>query len=240
MWAFALRSAVGGCLLLAACGSKSSRNEAGSPAELDDSLPRQCSPASPRASTLLLDDFEDGNLELDAAKNLHGVWYVNNDGTGEQAPAPGEEGDGFVTGAGSPESPAHALHTSGIGFAGWGAFAAVHLNAARAHACTFDLSRYSGLHLSIKGDGSLRANLGTVATTPVVDGGNCNATACSDYGKSLQLASDWQSLDLPFDELMQPNWASPAPLDPSQALRISFWAERGDFDFWVDDLRLYE
>jgi hypothetical protein len=191
-------------------------------------------------SALTLDDFEDGDLALDQAKNLHGIWYVNNDGTGEQSPRPGAENEGFVDADGSPESPAHALHTSGAGFTLWGAFAAARLNASRAHACTYDLSHYSGVHLSVKGEGSLRLNLGTSATTPVVDGGDCNADACSDFGKSLALTAEWQSLDVPFEELAQPDWASAASLELELALRISFWAERGDFDFWVDDLRFYQ
>jgi hypothetical protein len=200
-------------------------------------LPNECSAAIGRESSLTLDDFEDGDLELDQAKNLHGVWYVNNDGTGEQMPPAEAPNEGLVDGAGSPESPAHALHTNGAGFTRWGAFAAAHLNASRAHACAFDLSGYSILHLSIKGEGSLRVNLGTTATTPIVDGGSCTADACSDYGKSLDLTPDWQSLDLPLAELTQPDWASAVPLELSQALRISFWAEHDDFDFWVDDLR---
>lgn len=240
MRASALGSAVGWCLLLAACGSKSSNNSEAAPADPGDSLPSQCSAAAGRESSLTLDDFEDGDLALDRAKNLHGVWYVNNDGTGEQAPTPGAEHEGFVESTGSPESPVHALHTRGAGFTRWGAFAAARLNASRDQACTFDLSRYSGVHLSIKGEGGLRVNLGTVATTPIVDGGACASDACSDYGKSLKLEASWQSLDVPFDELTQPDWASSAPLELGQALRISFWAERGDFDFWVDDLRLYQ
>jgi hypothetical protein len=239
MRATALGLAVLACCLVPACGSKSSSKTEDTDSEPEATLPSSCSAAAGRESTLTLDDFEDGNVQLDRAKNLHGVWYVNNDGTGQQTPTPGAEDAGFIVGPGSPESPAHALHTSGAGFTRWGAFAAAHLNASRAQACLFDLSHYSGIHLSVKGEGSLRANLGTATTTPVVDGGVCNAQACSDYGVSLELTAEWQSVDVPLDELTQPEWASAAPLELSQALRISFWAERGDFDFWLDDLRFY-
>jgi hypothetical protein len=229
------------CLLplAAACGGHSSPHPSATQSGAEASLPSECSAAVGSADQLLLDDFEDGNLALTTASNLHGVWYVNDDGTGEQAPAPGAESKGLIDDVGSPESPAHSLHTSGSGFQRWGAFAATHLNAARSHACTYDLSRYAGLHLSIKGEGSLRVNLGTVPTTPIVDGGSCSAETCSDYGTSLKLEPDWQSLDLPFDQLAQPDWASPAALDLERALRVSFWAERSDFDFWVDDLWFY-
>lgn len=206
----------------------------------DASLPSQCSAAVGGDEPLLLDDFEDGDLALTQASNLHGIWYVNNDESGQQTPSPGAETEGLIDRGGSPESPMHALHTSGSGFELWGAFAAARLNASRSHACAYDLSSYAGLHLSLKGEGSVRVNLGTTTTTPIVDGGSCTGETCSDYGKSLELGADWQSLDVPFAELEQPAWASPAELDLAQALRISFWSEHGDFEFWVDDLRFYQ
>ena len=43
-----------------------------------------------------------------------------------------------------------------------------------------------------------------------------------------------------WQKMTQPDWASPAALELEHALRISFWAERGDFEFWVDDLRFYQ
>lgn len=206
----------------------------------DASLPSQCSDAVGQGSPLQLDDFEDGDLELSQASNLHGAWYVNNDETGQQTPSPGAEAKGLIDREGSPESPKNALHTRGSGFEVWGAFAAAHLNAARNHVCAYDLSSYSGLHLSVKGQGSLRVNLGTASTTPIVDGGSCAGDTCSDYGRTLELGRDWQSLDVPFAELEQPAWASAAKLDLAKTLRISFWSESGDFEFWVDDLRFYQ
>lgn len=233
----ALVSAVGFCLLLPGCGKEASHGPGRSPD--DAALPIECSSATSDESALLVDDFEDGDLVLDRKRNLRGVWYVNNDGTGAQAPQPGDESEGLVDSPGSPDSPEHALHTSGAAFTRWGAFAAARLNASRSGACSYDLSRYTGMRLSIKGEGSLRVNLGAVPTTPVVDGGTCSTDACSDYGKSLELTSDWQSQDVSFAELEQPAWATPAPLELESALRVSFWAERGDFEFWVDDLRFY-
>lgn len=237
MNASALGFAAGFVLLMAGCGSTSSHG----PKPSDEAtLPSECSSASSEDGSLVLDDFEDGDLLLDDERNLNGVWYVNNDGTGEQAPSPGDERRGLIQGPGSPNSPKHALHTSGAGFTRWGAFAAAHLNASRSRACVYDLSRHAGLHLSVKGEGTLRVNLGAAPTTPIVDDGACGTDACSDYGKSLELTSDWQSLDVSFAELEQPAWATPAPLELENALRISFWAEGGELDFWLDDLRFYE
>jgi len=226
--------------LAIACGGNSSSHSPLTETGAEAVLPSECSPAIGVDSPLFLDDFEDGDLELSQASNLHGAWYVSNDETGQQAPMPGAETKGLIVSGGSPESPANALHTSGSGFERWGAFAAAHLNASRSHACIYDLSSYAGLRLSLKGEGSLRVNLGTTSTTPIVDGGSCSGDTCSDYGKSLELGPDWQSVDIAFAELEQPAWASPAELNLAESLRISLWAERADFDFWVDDLRFYQ
>lgn len=230
---------LGSCCLAIACGSTAAKGAADSQNGPDTTGVTPCRAAVGPDATLTVDDFEDGDLQLDETNNLRGSWYVTNDGTGQQSPMPGAENEGLVDGAGSPESPAHALHTSGSGFTRWGAFAAARLNASNGQACAYDLSRYAGLHLSIQGAGSLRVNLGTAATTPVVDGGDCNAEACSDYGKSLLLDAEWQSVDVPFEQLAQPDWANAAPLELAKALRISFWAEREDFEFGVDDLQFY-
>jgi len=188
----------------------------------------------------LVDDFEDGDLRLDTSADLHGLWYVNNDGTGTQAPTPGAEADGtFIAAPGSPQSPAFALHTSGASFERWGAFAGTRLNASQSQPCTYDLSSYDGLRFYAKGRGSVRVNVGTTATTPIVDGGSCAGSECSDFGVSVALSRDWNEVDIRFGSLTQPSWATPEEFDPGSGLRVSFWSESEAFDFWIDDVQFY-
>lgn len=225
-------------LWLVACGSTKSDPEAPAPSPI---LPPTCQAAGGTAEPLLVDDFEDGDLLLDARADLHGTWYVNNDGTGQQAPTPGAEEDGLlVVAPGSPQSPAFALHTSGAAFEQWGAFAGARLNASRSQPCNYDLSQYDGLRFYAKGEGSVRVNIGTVATTPIVDGGSCAGSMCSDYGIRISLTRDWSEVDARFDALTQPSWATPADFNPALGLRLSFWSESEDFDFWIDLVRFYE
>jgi hypothetical protein len=207
-----------------------------------DDLPDHCEPATGPAGDLLIDDFEDGDELLDESANLHGLWYVENDGSGEQSPVAGSERPrgALIAMPGAPDSPRHALHTSGGGFQEWGAFVGVKLNASRFQPCPYDISRYAGVRLSLKGSGSVRVNLGTVITTPVGDHGECEGELCSDFGATLAVGPDWSRVDLRFDELSQPDWATPADLEPARALRLSFWAEQDEFDFWIDDVRFYE
>jgi hypothetical protein len=200
-------------------------------------LPERCESAAGPDGPLFVDDFEDDDELLDDSANLHGLWYVENDGSGMQRPAAGEREPGsLLDGPGSPRSTGRALHTSGSGFELWGAFVGVKLNASRSQACEYDLSAYSRLTLSVKGAGTMRVNVGTASTTPVDDWGACDSDACSDYGATLALEADWRTMQIQLDQLTQPDWATPAVWDPARALRLSFWAEQDDFDFWLDDL----
>jgi hypothetical protein len=220
-----------------ACGSEHTKD--GRPAV---ALPETCRPEVASSDVLLVDDFEDADVLLTRDTNLHGLWYVHNDGTGTQSPAADDarSAPDLIDGPGSARSPAHALHTTGSGFSGWGAFVAARLNAAQGKTCTVDLSAYSVLALSLRGSGRVRFNLGTVATTPVADAGACHQDACSDYGASVELTEDWQDITVPLASLSQPDWATPTPFDPDSSVRLSFWAESADFDFWLDDIRFRE
>lgn len=197
-----------------------------------------CSPVSPPTGELLVDDFEDGDSTLASVGILQGTWYVNNDGTGMQTPdAHDADGVASLVVVDDTDPSTWALHTAGAGFTRWGAFAAARLNGSGSDVCSVNLSRHRGLSLRVKGEGSLRVNLGTKATTPIVDGGDCATEACSDFGSSVQLSDGWREFVIPFADFTQPDWADVAVFEPATALRLSFWAERSNFDFWVDDVR---
>jgi hypothetical protein len=85
----------------------------------------------------------------------------------------------------------------------------------------------------------VRVNFASPATTPVGDGGECDADACSDYGAVITLGSDWQRFELSFDELQQPEWAAPAEWQPERLVRLSFWAEQSDFQLWLDEVSFF-
>lgn len=206
----------------------------------DASLPTTCRALQGLPSTVLVDDFEDGDELLHPAEGLRGLWYVENDGTGEQEPPAGPRAPGsLVVAPGAPSSDRHALHTRARGFQSWGAFVGVRLNAARAGACTVDVSASQGLSFVARGTGDLRVNLGAPGTTPVTDGGECAAEACSDFGAVVTLGKDFRSYEVRFDELVQPDWAEPSAWEPERVVRVSFWAEQRDLDLWLDDVRFF-
>lgn len=220
------------CLI--ACGStEASTPEPGpEPAPEAEPLPAECRSSRPPPGPLLVDDFEDGDHSLGPGNGLSGRWYAESDGSGTPVST-------LLATPGSPESPRYALHLLGTGFETWGAFVAARLNASRSKPCIYDLSGQKGVSFLAKGQGRMRVNWGTVSTTPVVDGGDCVAEPCSDYGKLVELEQDWTVVQVGFDELVQPSWAAPASWDASQVLRVSFWAEEEHFELWLDDVRLF-
>jgi hypothetical protein len=206
-----------------------------------DDVRAVCLAGSGDPSAPWLDDFEDGDRELLQSSNRRGWWYANNDGTGIQAPPPDATGQQpfLLSTPGSPKSPKYALRTVGWGFTGWGAFVSANLNSPSRTLCSYDVSGFSGLQFQVKGNGSLRVAIGTQATTPVVDGGQCGGDNCSDFGAVIALREDWMEVSIAFTELSQPSWASSAPWTPSEAVRLSYWVPEGDFDFWIDDVQFY-
>jgi hypothetical protein len=202
--------------------------------------PAVCTPASAQSSPPLIDDFEDDDNLLLQPSNRHGYWYANNDGTGTQVPKADPSGASFTLDApGSPSSVKHAMHTAGSGFTSWGAFVSTNLNVQTNLLCPYDVSSFSGIRFNAKGAGALRVELGTRVTTPVADGGQCAAEQCSDYGLDVTLSSDWSQVNIPFADVELPTWASPAPWQPTDVVRLSFWVVQGDFDFWIDDVTFY-
>jgi hypothetical protein len=204
------------------------------------SLPAQCRALRDLPGALLVDDFEDGDALLETKGGLHGLWYVENDRTGEQSPPAGEQTGGALLAApGAPTSAGHALHTTASGFRSWGAFVGVRLNATASRACTVDVSASRGLAFTARGQNGVRVNFASPVTTPVGDGGECDAAACSDYGAVIDLGDDWRRFELNFDELRQPDWAAAAEWQPERLVRLSFWAEQSGFQLWLDEVRFF-
>jgi len=227
-WAAILTSA----LALLSCAGSSPSN---------DTRAAACVTGVGDPSAPLVDDFEDGDSELLRLGERSGSWYASNDGTGIQAPPPDATRlKSFLSSApGSPLSPKYALRTVGWGFMGWGAFVSANLNAPSKTLCSYDVSGLSGLQFLVKGSANLRVTIGTQATTPIAEGGQCRGDNCSDFGAAVAVTDDWTEVSVAFSDLTQPSWASPAPWTPAETVRLSFWVEQGAFDFWIDDVRLY-
>jgi hypothetical protein len=185
----------------------------------------------------MIDNFEDGDGALIPNNGRQGYWYVFNDATvgGTQTPAP----DVVLPESGGADGTTMAMHTSGSGFAEWGAGIGVDVNNVNDTKLTWDASAFTGIVVMARGSGQIRAVVQTEATTPPEEGGTC-AMDCDPHGKVLVVSDEWQQFTLPFAQLTQEGWGTPAGWDASKVVGIQFKVGKDvDFDFWVDEIGFY-
>lgn len=199
----------------------------------------------------LIDDVEDGDNAIVPPRT--GWWFTYNDQSGTQAPEQGEtvepEADGENT----------AVHTTGSGFAVWGAGVGVSPRGGTDMTCPYDASTFSGVSFRIKGTSTgttpntVRFSIGTPGTTlaGASNGGTCEpetsgtmTVGCDDhYGVEIPISADWMDVEVRWNdpELQQGGWGVAATFDPSAILQLQ-WQVSGtetdpaEFDFWVDDV----
>jgi hypothetical protein len=188
----------------------------------------------------MIDNFEDGDGALVPNGGRQGYWYVFNDASigGTQAPT----SDMVLPLAGGAAGTSLAMHTTGSGFTVWGAGLGIDLNNLGGDPgikMIWDASGFTGIVLMAKGTGQIRAAVQLEATIPVAEGGTCDVD-CDSHGKVLLLSNEWQQFTLPFGQLTQEGWGTPAAWDASTMVGIQFKvAANANFDFWVDEIGFY-
>lgn len=197
--------------------------------------------------------FEDGTGSVNQAAGRGGGFYMFNDGTGKQTPAPGALPDAKAM---DRCDGMFALCMSGSGFTVWGAGMGTDLGLAPAAGAggagamtknAYDGSIYKGISFWAKANtGSalaIRVSLKDANTAP--EGGNCDpavksgAEACNDdWGKGLNLTTEWVPYTILYSDLSQSSWGKQfsAP-DSKKMYSIQFQVNQGlTFDVCIDDL----
>jgi hypothetical protein len=191
----------------------------------------------------MIDNFEDGDGALIPNGGRQGYWYIFNDATmgATQTPAI----DMVLPESGGAAGTSLAMHTTGSGFAEWGAGIGIDLNnegdpeGGNGIKMIYDASGFTGIVLTAKGNAQLRAAVQIEATIPPAEGGTCDID-CDPHGKVLLLTDEWQQFTLPFDQLNQEGWGTPASWDAAKVVGVQFKVAKGvDFDFWVDEIGFY-
>ena len=188
----------------------------------------------------MIDNFEDGDGALIPNGGRKGYWYTFNDASEGSTQTPPT--DAVLPEAGGANGTSMALHTTGTGFAEWGAGIGIDLNNAGGDMnikMIYDASAYTGIVVTARGNAQIRASVQIEAAIPPEEGGTC-ALDCDPHGKVLLLTDQWQQFTLPFDQLNQEGWGTPASWDASKIVGIQFKAAKNvDFDFWVDEIGFY-
>ena len=193
----------------------------------------------------LIDDLEDGDGWIRMVDGRSGAWFTYNDGTGTQTPAATAD---FLPVAGGPGTSRFCAHTSGSGFASWGAGLGFDLatpafaDGGTAMRSAVDGSRYSGIAFAAKGNVAIRVLVVTTAVEPPSAGGTCQAGAlCEDaHGLAVTPTASWTQIMVPFAQLRQNGWGQAAAFDPRTLLGVEFQVDPNlAFDFSIDDVRFY-
>jgi hypothetical protein len=194
-----------------------------------------CKPRGGNDAQKLIDDFEDEDNLIIAYPASTGEWYASKDDSN------GTFALTFEALAEPRGVSLAALHAVGAHNTTWGAAPGIDWLG-----CVFDASRYVGVHFWARGVGQIRLASAVPAVVPQSFGGSCTREAaggCWDsHQTTVALSADWQEHFIPFDTLKQMGWGVDAgPFDPSQMFNLEFQTQMGTaFDFWVDDLSLYD
>lgn len=238
-----------GAFLSGSCGGTSAspesptQAESASQASTSDGGQAQNHPPAVNAgqpiSEVRLDDLEDGDNQIVAADGRGGYWYTYVDEGSEIEP-----GESFSPAEGGADGSKFAARIKGtIGdsvehpFAGMG-FSFVEPKSA------YDVSSCDGIKFFAKKGpdtttANMRAKVGDVNTVP--EGGVCQ-DCYNDFGRDVRLTDEWTEITAPFFEMQQePYWGEPRPeIVSTHVYQVQFQVkERGPFDIWVDEVRLY-
>jgi hypothetical protein len=194
----------------------------------------------------VIDDFEDGNNQMNLEGGRDGYWWPKKDDKGSTLnPEP------FAPTEGGADGSDMALHVFGVTSAGseesgsWGAGFGV--NMVSGTGGTYDGSKYAGIAFKAKaganGTPNVRFSVGDVNTHP--DGHVCKGNGCwNHFSKNFVLTSDWKPYRVLFTEMKQrPGWGDPRPaaVNSSKIIAID-WAFQGGgaYDIWLDDIQFIE
>ena len=198
----------------------------------------------------IVSTFEDGTGNVNQTAGRGGGFYMFNDGSGTQMPAPGGLPDARKM---ARCDSMFAMCMSGKGFTVWGAGMGTDLGPTGSgdggvgSKNAYDASMYKGISFWAKANmGSataLRVSMKDANTAP--EGGKCDATmdsgaeACNDdWGKALNLTTEWAPYTIMFTDMRQAGWGkATSAFDVMNAYSIQFQVNKGlDFDLCIDDL----
>jgi hypothetical protein len=209
----------------------------------------QANPPAPACGTVargklaLLDDFEGSDTAVEPEPTREGFWFtIHDDSEGTVEP----NGD-LAPVLGGADGSQRAVHASASGYSVWGAAVASTLshieNGVR---CPYNASAFAGLRFFLRGSGRVRLSVQVPATVDVEFGGTCDPaqgmTCYDQHGVYLTLNEDWQLHEVPWSELVQRAFGTPAPFTPEAVMGVQLALEAQDLpvDVWWDEITFWD
>ncbi|HEX6766491.1 MAG TPA: hypothetical protein VF103_13455 [Polyangiaceae bacterium] len=161
---------------------------------------------------LLIDDFEDGDS---FALLNHGAWFVSNDGSGVQTLAVA------MPAAARPNST-FSIHTSGTGFADFGAVVCD----VAGDAASFDVSAYAALEFYARAEAGSADNILFAFLV-----------GSQHFAVPLRFGTQWERKTIRFSDVLPSETGPITTFDPRAVAALQFIGpKQASFDFWLDDL----
>lgn len=183
----------------------------------------------------MIDDMEDGDLNILVNNGRQGPWYELGDGTGSEwlrTQGPG-------SGAGS-----YAIHVTGTGYTSWGSGFGFNFSNPGAGAQQYDVSAYSGIRFWAKVDAgstaAMRIVLPNNQTLP--EGGMCGADCYNHFGFDITLTTSWQLFTMPFSSMsQQTGWGvTYSAIDLTKVYNFETrFTTNVTYSVWMDDIEFY-
>jgi hypothetical protein len=190
----------------------------------------------------LIDDFEDGDVNINPAEGRDGLWVAGNDHTASDTNMVFEISPSSAV----PDCSArgrHAAYFSWTDFRTWGANLTALFRPQATVANTWDGRGYGGVSFWAAvpaGRAPLDLPVGLTTTDNAWNGGVCNENAgkCMDvYAMKVHLTSTWQRFELRFTQLIQSGTGDPlTTMKRDKLVGLVFWP-RHPAEFWLDDVR---
>ncbi len=192
----------------------------------------------------LIDNMDDGNIDIENIEGRRGYWYAYDDGSGGSATP--SSGQPFGLTARPDAENNYAINLVAADFSAWGAGVGVNVNDDGLTAHAYDASAYDGVSFWARvGPGSeTTVRVGISDVNSDAAGGVCSGPNCGDHhGMTLEFTEEWAQYHLKFSEITRLNFGPPAGsiFQPDKMYGVQFTAAtvNADVDLWIDDLEFF-
>ncbi len=198
-----------------------------------------CDSAVGVGESMMIDDFDDRDLESLAVDNRGGGWYAYDDGTPDAQLLMGTENDDSTEGAGNG-----VLQVIGDVFDDFsGVGVVLRWTETGNEYCSYDASLYEGITFWARGRGNVRVALQNPSVRSREFGGECPDDAgCFDsHGTNILLTEQWTQFQVSFADVDQAGWGlDVGEFVPDELFVIEYQFTPGvDYELWLDELAFY-
>ncbi|MBN1610445.1 MAG: hypothetical protein JW940_27700 [Polyangiaceae bacterium] len=185
----------------------------------------------------MIDDLDDGNIEILELSGRSSTWYRAYDTT------PGGEMTVETAPGGVTSKSRYAIHAYGSGFTDWGANADMGLRTEDTSILPYDATDYDGITFWLRAAAGSATSIRFMVQNRDTWEGAGVCTECWDaFGADLVAGTTWRQYAFRWSDLHQQGYGDPLfdELDASTLMLIGWQVGPNKaFDFWIDDVAFF-